>query len=163
MYATVDQTELCPYHVYTAFSVFNGFAFSFAIATLFLVAVVPVFIRRQHWDAYLARVGAVCMTITLIFFTVAFVLAGFVTAGVGLPSARQCNEITSQEALAKAIVTGKAPDDQAQVLSASAYATLGMVCLLIILVTFMSLKESRPSRSHSDISERQDDSVQSEV
>ena len=64
LFATIDQADYCSYTLSTAFLVFNGFAFSFAMATLFLVAIVPVFIRRQHWDAYLARVGAFSMSLT---------------------------------------------------------------------------------------------------
>ncbi len=166
LYSSVDQTKFCPYHIATAFNILNGFAFAFAVATLFLVAIVPVFIRRNHWDSYLAKTGAICMSITLIFFVVAFVLAGFVTAGVGMPSSSQCDYVTSQDQLVKAIETGRAPDDEAQIQSASAYATLGMVCLLIVIVAFLSLKETKMvgrDDEMSSIADRQDDSMQSEL
>ena len=103
------------------------------------------------------------MTITLIFFVAAFVLAGFVTAGVGRPSGEQCDYTVT---LGEAIDKGKAPNDQAKVQSASAYATLGMVCLLIIIVTFLSLKETNiAGRDDSVITlaDRQDNSMQSEL
>ena len=91
------------------------------------------------------------MSITLIFFVVAFILARFVTAGVGVPSPQQCDYISSEVTLLEAIASGKIPDSEANhwqdktlnVLSASAYATLGMVCLLIVIVTVLSLKETK--------------------
>lgn len=145
-YATIHLDDYCDYKLSTVFLVFNGFAFSFALATLFLVAVVPVFIRRQHWDAYLARVGAICMTLTLIFFVVAFLLAGFVTAGVGMPPPADCDGIGASDGLFSAVATGKIPNSQSMVVSASAYATLAMIVVLIILVTFLSLKETIPRK-----------------
>ena len=147
-YDTINLADYCDYKLSTVFLVFNGFAFSFALATLFLVAVVPVFIRRQHWDAYLARVGAVCMTLTLAFFIIAFLLAGFVTAGVSLPDPVSCKGTGASDGLVKAIQTGKIPNTQGHVVSASIYATLGIIILLIIFVTFLSLKETIPRRDN---------------
>ena len=83
------------------------------------------------------------MSITLIFFVVAFLLAGFITAGVGQPSPQQCDYVTSQTALLQGIADGKVPNSQGDVLTASAYATLAMICLLIIIVTVLSLKEGK--------------------
>ena len=142
LFEVVDQQDFCGYDLSTAFLVFNGCAFSFAVATLFLVSIVPVFIRRHHWDAYLARVGAVSMTLTIIFFVVAFLLAGFVTAGVGQPSPLDCAYTNSQQSLSQAIRTGKLPDHAGGVLSASAYATLAIACLLILIVTWLALKDT---------------------
>ena len=36
-------------------------SFSFSLATLFLVAVLPVFAARSNWDLQLAQIGAVFM------------------------------------------------------------------------------------------------------
>lgn len=142
----MDTTDFCNYKLSTAFLVFNGFAFSFALATLFLVAVVPVFIRRQHWDAYLARVGAICISITLLFFVTAFILAGFVTGGVGLQS---CDYT---EDLGHVVSSGKLPSSQATAVSASGYATLGVTILLLAVVCFMAVKESRSPEKSSNTS-----------
>ena len=46
MYATVDPNIFCPNKLLTAFRICNGFAFALAMATIFLVAVVPVFVTR---------------------------------------------------------------------------------------------------------------------
>ena len=144
MYMTIDQNDFCPYALQTAFLVFNGFAFSFGVATLFLVAVVPVFIRRHHWDSYLAHAGAISMTITLVFFVVAFLLAGFVTAGVGQPSPLECDYITSENKLLRGVVDGSVVGSTADIFVASVYATLGMICILLVIVIGISLKEGTP-------------------
>ena len=107
------------------------------------------------------------MSITLLFFIVAFVLAGFVSAGVGRPSGGQCNY---SDSIQYAIQKGKAPDDQAKVQSVSVYATLAMVCLLIVVITFLSLKETKaggrsepPVTPGDTLAHRQDDSMQAEL
>ena len=147
MWKTIDQNDYCPYTLLTVFFVFNGFAFSFAVATLFLVAVVPVFIRRHHWDAYLARAGAVSMTITLVFFVVAFLLAGFVTAGVGQPDPVKCDYTTSETQLLRGVVEGSVGNGVADIFVASVYVTLGMICVLLVLVIGVSLREGTPIRA----------------
>ncbi len=152
LFAVVNQADYCPYTLSTAFLVFNGFAFSFAVATLFLVAIVPVFIRRQHWDSFLARCGAVSMSLTIVFFVVAFLLAGFITAGVGQQSPLDCDYVSSENTLLKAVLDGNIPNTQGNVLSASAYATLAMVCLLVIIVTVLSLKETTYGEHMADAS-----------
>ncbi|KAK9836516.1 hypothetical protein WJX74_002103 [Apatococcus lobatus] len=107
MFRTIDQNDFCPYPLQTAFLVFNGFAFSF---------------------------GAISMTITLVFFVVAFLLAGFVTAGVGQPSPVECDYVTSESKLLRGVIDGSVADGTANIFVASVYATLGMICVLLVLI-----------------------------
>lgn len=67
------------------------------------------------------------MTFCILAFLAAFLLAGFVTIGMGVSN---CDTVANN---------GKEKKEQ-QVVSASAYATLGFACALVILVLYLAVK-----------------------
>ena len=44
------QATFCENKLKTAFAVFNGVSFAFSLGTLFLTAVLPVYLKKSDWD-----------------------------------------------------------------------------------------------------------------
>ena len=83
----------------------------------------------NEWDLHLARIGAIFMTFTILLFLAAFLLAGFVTSGMG-------NDGCYLDLDAK----NSASHKNRQVETASSYATVGFGVLLVVLVLVLAVK-----------------------
>ena len=78
-------------------------------------------------------------------------IAGFIAAGEGQQAPLDCDFVDSERTRLRAVIDGTIPNTTGNVLSASAYATLGMVCLLLIIVTCLALKETALGEHMADM------------
>ncbi|KAK9812492.1 hypothetical protein WJX73_004118 [Symbiochloris irregularis] len=127
LYTVVNPQDFCENSLDTAFRVVNGFAFIMSVAAVFVVAVLPLFTKRNCWDLRLARLGAVFMTVCLLCFLVAFLLAGFITSGKGINLA-ECNANFDPSSY------GKDRAKTANIVAAGTYATVGLAGALVVIV-----------------------------
>lgn len=61
IFTTVKPGDFCENPLGTAFRVVNGFAFVLSVASVYVVAVLPLFTKRNCWDLRLARIGELRM------------------------------------------------------------------------------------------------------
>ncbi|KAK9794038.1 hypothetical protein WJX73_009829 [Symbiochloris irregularis] len=131
IYTTVKPGDFCENALGTAFRVVNGFAFVLSVASVYVVAVLPLFTKRHHWDLRLARIGSMFMTVCLLCFLIAFILAGFITQGKGINLAECAGnfdpiEFAKQRRKASAVVVS------------GSFATVGFAGLLVLIIIGLS-------------------------